>query len=157
MFPILLCLVVPCDLLPSDFSSEQFLLNLETHNPKYMDCKVIFWLTLIHAEAYLHAYCMALLLVKLSSQSRHLFLQHPFTDLKLLCLSCGNSQWPLLLNGETPQLYYLSFIRLQLWQLHKTEWIEKLSDWEEKIMMTKWHNSWNLKKISGRKYSETLL
>jgi hypothetical protein len=66
-------------------------------------------------EAYLHAYYMALLLVDLSTQSDHLFLQHPLTDLKLLCLSRRNSQCPLLLNGETPQLYYLSFICLQLW------------------------------------------
>jgi len=109
-----------CSLLPSYFPSEPFLFRRTIKDPMYMVNKLIFW-PLYLPEAYLHAYCMALLLVQLSSQSCYLFLQHPFTDLKLLCLSCRNSQCPLLLNSETPQLYHLSFIGLQLWQLHKKE------------------------------------
>ena len=99
-----------------------------------MVSELIFW-PLYVTEAYLHAYCMALLLVQLSSQSRHLFLQHPLTDLKLLCLSCCNSQCPLLLDSEAPQLYHLSFISLQLWQLHTKELSEKSSDLEETLTM----------------------
>jgi len=112
----------------------------------YTVSKLIFW-PLYVPEAYLHAYCVALLLVKLSSQSRHLFLQHPLTDLKLLCLSCCNSQCPLLLNSETPQLNHLGFIGLQLWQLRRKELNEKSSDLEE--TMNEWHGTDNRKYLEG--------
>jgi len=129
-----LCLGLPCSLLPSYFPSELFLFRCKIKDPTYTVSKPIFW-PLYMPEAYLHAYCMALLLVKLSSQSCHLFLQHPLTDLELLCLSCCNSQCPLLLNCETPQLCHLSFVSLQLWQLQRQELNEKSSELEETLTM----------------------